>query len=128
VTNRRLRRSDGMRWSVTACCVALAASGCGAGEEEATAPPADPDQPISSPADPAPPAGKPAPIKACRQLGRRIVGDRIDDATGRAERRGCPLRVAVLDGEGQILTDDFQQARINVRVHDGVVTDVEFMG
>jgi hypothetical protein len=117
-----------MRWSVIACCVALAASGCGAGEEEATAPPADPDQPISSPADPAPPAGKPAPIKACRQLGRRIVGGRIDDAIGRAERRGCPLRVAELDGEGQILTDDFQQARINVRVHDGVVTGVEFMG
>jgi hypothetical protein len=117
-----------MRWSVIVCCVALAASGCGAGEEEATAPPADPDQPTSSPADPAPPAGKPTPVKACRQLGRRIVGERIDDATGHAERRGCSLRVAVLDGKGQILTEDFQPARVNVRVEGGVVTGVAFMG
>jgi hypothetical protein len=36
--------------------------------------------------------------------------------------------VAVLDGESQALTEDFQPARINVRVEDGVVTGLEFMG
>jgi hypothetical protein len=33
-----------------------------------------------------------------------------------------------LDGEPQVLTEDFQPARINVRVRDNAVARVEFMG
>jgi hypothetical protein len=119
-----------MRRALFACCLVLAATaaGCGADEEEPAAPAGDPDQPISSPADPAPPAGKPASPKACRRLGRRIVGEPLEAATARAERQRCTLRVAVLDSEDQMLTEDFQPARINVRVRDGVVTGLEFMG
>jgi hypothetical protein len=115
-----------MRLAATACCLVLAAAGCGGDDEEPAAPPGD--QPVSSPADPAPPAGEPASPRACRRLGRRVVGDPLADARGRAERRGCTLRVADLDGEPQALTEDFQPARINVRVRDGVVAGVEFMG
>ena len=118
-----------MRLALLACCLVFAVAGCGDAEDEASAPAGDPDQPGSSPADPAPPAaGKPTSTKACRRLGHRIVLDPVEDATERAARRGCLLRVAVLDGEAQILTEDFQPARINVRVRDGVVTGVEFMG
>jgi hypothetical protein len=118
-----------MRRAVLACCLMLTLAGCGGGaEQEASAPAADPEQPVSSPADPAAPSGKPTPTKACRSLGREIVGDPVDDATARAKRRACTLRVAVLDGQGQILTEDFQPARINVRVEGDVVTAVEFMG
>jgi len=119
-----------MRRSVLACCLVVTLASCGGGaEQEASAPAADPDQPVASPADPAPPpSGAPTPTRACRTLGRAIVGDPVDDATARAKRRGCTLRVAVLDGEGQILTEDFQPARINVRVDGGVVAAVEFMG
>jgi hypothetical protein len=117
-----------MRLAPIACCLALLV-GCGGEEREASAPAGDPDQPISSPADPAPPStGAPAPVKACKRLGRRIVGAELEAAAQRAERRRCTLRVAVLDGESQALTEDFQPARINVRVDDGVVTGLEFMG
>jgi hypothetical protein len=34
----------------------------------------------------------------------------------------------VLDGEPQMLTEDFSPGRINVRVRDDVVTGVAFMG
>jgi hypothetical protein len=117
-----------MRRALLACCLVLAAGGCGEDAEEPAAPTRDPDQPITSPADPAPPAGEPVSPKVCRRLGRRIVGEQLEAATERAERRRCTLRVAVLDGESQVLTEDFQPARINVRVRDGVVTGVEFMG
>jgi hypothetical protein len=118
-----------MRRALLACCLALAAAGCGGDGEEPAAPTRDPDAPVSSsPADPAPPAGKSPSPKACRRLGRRIVGEPLEAATERAERRRCTLRVAVLDGEAQVLTEDFQPARINVRVRGGVVTRLEFMG
>jgi len=115
-----------MRRALIACCLLLAAAGCGEdGERE---PAASPDDPVTSPADPSPPAGPPPSPTACRRLGRRIVGAELEAAAQRAERRSCTLRVAVLDGESQALTEDFQPARINVRVRDGVVTRLEFMG
>jgi hypothetical protein len=119
-----------MRLAPLACCLALAlaAAGCGADDEQSAGAGVDPDQPISSPADPSPPAGEPTSPRKCRRLARGIVGDPLEQATERAERHRCTLRVAVLDGEGQVLTEDFQPARINVRVEDGVVPGLEFMG
>jgi hypothetical protein len=116
-----------MRRALIACCLTLALAATGCGEEERE-PAASPDDPVTSPADPAPPAGAPPSPSACRRLGRRIVGAELEAAAQRAERRRCTLRVAVLDGESQALTEDFQPARINVRVDDDVVTGVEFMG
>ena len=118
-----------MRRTLLACClaVALAAAGAGCGEDERE-PAAGPDDPVTATVEPAPPAGAPPSPGACRRLGRRIVGDELEAAARRTERRRCTLRVAVLDGESQALTEDFQPARINVRVEDGVVTGVEFMG
>ena len=114
-----------MRRALIAVCLALAATGCG---DEQREPAASPDDPVSAPAEPAPPAATPPSPRACRRLGRRIVGEPVEGAAQRADRRRCTLRVAVLDGESQVLTEDFQPSRINVRVQDGVVTRVEFMG
>jgi hypothetical protein len=106
--------------------VVAAIAGCG-GDEEQPAAPAGPDEPVTSEpgASPAAPA---APVKVCKRLGPRLVGMRMPAASERAERRGCPVRVAVLDGEPQALTEDHSPGRINVRVRDDVVRRVEFMG
>jgi hypothetical protein len=104
-----------------------AIAGCGDDPERPAA--ASPDDPVSSgpiaPDQPAAPAGS---KRTCTRLGPRLVGTRMAAAKARAERRGCALRVAVLDGEPQALTEDFSPARINVRVRDDVITRVEFMG
>lgn len=112
-----------------AVLLAVAAfAGCG-GDEERPAASAGPDEPgASTPSDPSAPAAPAAPAKACKRLGRRLVGLAMPAASARAERRGCPLRVAVLDGEPQALTEDYAPARINVRVRADVVRRVEFMG
>jgi hypothetical protein len=109
--------------------LALAAlAGCGGDEERPAATPA-PDDPVASgPIDPDQPAAPAASERACTRLGKRLAGAEIDDAKARAGRRGCPLRVAVLDGEPQALTEDYSPARINVAVENGAVTRVEFMG
>jgi hypothetical protein len=108
--------------------VLAAVAGCGGDDEERPAT-ANPDDPVSSgPIDPDQPPAPAASERACTRLGQRLVGATLVDATARAERRGCPLRVAVLDGEPQALTEDFSPARINVRVAGGKVTRVEFMG
>jgi hypothetical protein len=110
-----------------AVMLAVAAfAGCGSDDEQ---PAAGPDTPVSSgsvePNAPAAPAASP---RTCKRLGRKLVGASLRTATARAERRGCALRVAVLDGEPQVLTEDFSPTRINVRVRAGVVAGVEFMG
>ncbi len=111
-----------MRRAAVVLLAVAALAGCG---DEAR-PAASPDTPVSSaPGGPIEPA---TPPRACKRLGRRLVGASLPSATARAERRGCALRVAVLDGEPQVLTEDFSPARINVRVRDDVVTGVAFMG
>ena len=115
-----------MRWAAVLLAVAVL-GGCG--DDERPAATSDPDQPVSSGEVPPDRSATPAGSKrVCTRLGRRLAGDPIAAATARAERRGCPLRVAVLDGEPQALTEDFSPARINVRVRGGVVTGVAFMG
>jgi hypothetical protein len=116
-----------MRAATLALLTALALAGCGGDEERPAAP--RPDDPVASgPMDPVAPAEPPASDRACKRLGTRLIGMELPAATARAERRRCTLRVAVLDGEPQILTEDYSPARINVRVADGVVAGVEFMG
>jgi hypothetical protein len=128
VTGARSARNAGVRPFLLAWCLAiLVVAGCGDDEDRPVAD--DPDQAVSSTPDPSPPpAGEPTPPAECKRLGRRLVGDPVEAAEARAERRGCVFRVAVVDGEGQALTDDFQPGRINVRVVGGLVSAVEFMG
>ena len=117
-----------MRRAVPVLLAFAALAGCGDDEERAAAP-GGPDAPVSSGSvEPSAPATPPTPSRTCKRLGHRLVGATLPSATARAERRGCPLRVAVLDGEPQILTEDFSPSRINVRVRDDAVTGVAFMG
>jgi hypothetical protein len=115
-----------MRRALLACCLLLAVAGCGSDDEERPAA-ASPDDPVTAPADSAP-SGAAASPEACRKLGKGLVDEPIDAAVASAERRGCTVRAAVIDGEAQQLTEDFQPARINVHVHDGVVTRFLVMG
>jgi hypothetical protein len=116
-----------------ACCLVLVlvptAAACG--DDERASAPGDPDRPVSGPAN----AGggdrtgvEPASERTCRRLARRLAGTGLEAARARASARGCTLRVAVRDGRGLALTEDYRPGRINVRVRDGVVTGVEFMG
>jgi hypothetical protein len=113
-----------------ACCLllALTVAACGADEPAATS--AGPDQPVSQPQRPdaSAPAREPASERTCRRLGRRLIGIEIDAAAARAGRRGCTVRIAVEDGRHLALTEDYQPARINLRVQGGAVAGVEFMG
>ena len=111
-----------------AVALVLALAGCG-DDEERPAAPADPDAPVSSgDLEPSTPAAPATPPRVCERLGRRLVDVPLAEATARAKRRGCALRVAIEDGVAKALTEDFSPGRINVRVRDGVVTGVEFMG
>ena len=116
-----------MRTTCLAILLTLAFAACGDDEQPASAAP-DPDTPVSS-GDVEPgtaPALPPAP--ACKRLGDRLVDAQLPAAEARAEERGCSLRIAEIDGEPQALTEDYSPGRINVRVRDGVVTAVAFMG
>jgi hypothetical protein len=116
-----------MRTTCLAILLALALAACGDDERPASAAP-DPDTPVSSgDVEPgAAPAIPPAP--ECKRLGQRLVEAELLAAEARAEEQGCALRIAEIDGEPQALTEDYSPGRINVRVRDGVVTAVAFMG
>jgi hypothetical protein len=116
-----------MRTMCLAILATLAFAACGDDERPASAAP-EPDTPVSS-GDVEPgtaPALPPAP--ACKRLGNRLVDEALPAAETRAAERGCTLRIAEIDGEPQALTEDFSPARINVRVRDGVITAIAFMG
>lgn len=57
-----------------------------------------------------------------------IVGDSVADAKGAAAEQGCSVRVAMRDGEGLALTQDFRPDRVNVAVEDGEVTEIIDIG
>lgn len=57
-----------------------------------------------------------------------IVGLPVDEAQAIVEDEGWVFRIAVIDGEDQVLTMDFVENRVNVAVDDGIVTGVEFIG
>ena len=57
-----------------------------------------------------------------------LVGLSVDEATKVAADHGWTVRVVVLDGEPQMVTDDYSPDRINVGVADGLVTSIESRG
>ncbi len=61
-----------------------------------------------------------------------ITGDYVGLTEGEAEvlaiQNNVPFRVVVLDGEPQMVTEDFRPGRINATVEAGVVTSYEVEG
>jgi hypothetical protein len=57
-----------------------------------------------------------------------VIGDPIGDAEKAAARQGCQIRVAVIDGEPQALTEDFRPDRLNVAIEAGEVTEIISIG
>jgi len=118
-----------MRRLVACLLLGLALAACG--EEEEPAGTSSPDAPVSSADEPAAspaPAATPASGAACRRLAPRLVGEALAAAEAHATERGCSVRVALQDGRSLRLTEDYSPARINVRVEDGTITGVEFLG
>jgi hypothetical protein len=111
-----------MRVVMCAIVVTFGLAACGEADEPAAT--ADPDRPVQAPAEPSAPATTPAPKADCKRLSRRLVGRRLPQAESMARKRRCPLRVAIKDGRNLALTEDFSPSRINVRVDDGVVTEI----
>jgi len=128
VTAGRRARSTGMRTACLTVLLALALAACG--DERPASPAPDPDTPVSSSGDldTAAPATPVRPAPGCKRLGKALVGVGLEAAQVRADERRCTLRVAELDGEPQMLTEDYSPARINVKVRGGVVRAVAFMG
>jgi hypothetical protein len=62
---------------------------------------------------------------ACEKVSKKLEGLTLSEAKQRAERAGCPLRVVARDGEDLPVTQDFLEARINVKVEDDRVTSVD---
>ena len=69
------------------------------------------------------------PLEGPRQFDAdRVLGMRLGPAGALAERFGCTVRVVRLDGEWQLVTDDYRTDRINVWVDDDVITRVDSIG
>ena len=128
VTDDAPGRSTCVR-ALLACCLLLALTVAACGDDERAASPAGPDEPVAQTAPGGvAPALPVAGARSCRRAGRRLVGLDQASAMSLAERRGCTMRIAVQDGVHLALTEDYQPARINVRVRRGVVAGVVFMG
>ena len=61
-------------------------------------------------------------------VAKTLVGLTIDEATKLADGNGWAIRVSTLDGEGQMLTDDYSPTRVNVAVEAGVVVGIDSIG
>lgn len=57
-----------------------------------------------------------------------IVGLPVDEAQQVVEDEGWEFRVAVIDGEEQMLTMDYVENRVNVVVDDGLVEGIHSIG
>ena len=85
-----------------------------------------PDSVVSPPvSEPVPSLPDAVDIDAATKL---LTGLGVDEATKVAESNGWTLRVSTLDGEAQMLTEDYSPSRVNVSVTGGVVTAVDFIG
>lgn len=97
------------------------------GETERPVSGADPDQAVQAPAEPAPTAGAvttPPPPAKCRRVSRRLRGRTFATASTITRKARCQLRMVIEDGRSLAVTEDFSTGRINVRVDDGVVTEI----
>jgi hypothetical protein len=56
------------------------------------------------------------------------VGTKLTAARDAAETEGCSIRVAMRDGEGLALTEDFRPDRVNVAVGGDSVTEIISIG
>ena len=82
--------------------------------------------PTTAPDFPAPDVTFPdTPLEAVAAI---VVGMPVEEATAAAESNGWTVRVSTLDGEGQMLTEDYSVSRLNLAVEAGIVTAVEFIG
>jgi hypothetical protein len=128
---------------VLAACGSSSSSSGGGGSQEAptTAPAATTTAPASTAPVPSaslqPPIGAnpTAPLAAsCTKSGtagcpppdgaalQQLVGLTEQQAAAQAAANGWPFRVAERDGERFLLTQDFNEQRVNVAVENGVVT------
>jgi hypothetical protein len=78
-----------------------------------------------------PTGGPQEPARVCPSHGgiafdtQRLVGLELAQAQELAAGYGCTVRVVVLDGVPQVITEDFSESRVNVRVDAGRVTAVD---
>jgi hypothetical protein len=112
-----------MRTLVALAGLALLLAACGEADGQPPAP-ADPDEPVSAPARTTEPVEPPDPA-ACERVAETLPGLTLADAERAARRERCAVRVIARDGEPLAVTDDYSEARINVRVEDGIVIDVD---
>lgn len=56
------------------------------------------------------------------------IGLSMDEATVEASKRGVPFRVVEIDGESQMVTEDFRPGRINAVVNNGFITSFSIEG
>ena len=69
------------------------------------------------------------PPEAAAQIDtNRLVGMKLTEAEALAGRFGCLVRVVRLDGEWQLVTDDYRTDRINVWVEDDSITHIDSLG
>lgn len=82
---------------------------------------------ITTPVDTTPVTELPAPIEITAAE-TTLVGLSVDQAAKVAGENGWGFRVSTLDGEPQIMTDDYSPTRVNVAVTAGTVTAVDSIG
>ncbi|MEI6404009.1 MAG: hypothetical protein WCP59_17680 [Actinomycetota bacterium] len=93
-----------------------------------TVPGTDVTAPVdTTPVDTTPVTDLPQPVDSAAAA-TALVGLSVDEATKVAEGNGWTLRVSTLDGEGQMLTDDYSPTRVNVAVTAGSVSGVDSIG
>lgn len=92
--------------------------------------PVDPDEPVASPPGPGSvDPGAPFDLEPIDIADAEIlVGRSLADAEAEAERRGWTVRVARLDGEDLMLTEDYSPTRVNVAVEADLVVEVVSIG
>ncbi|HKJ36959.1 MAG TPA: hypothetical protein VKA36_10360 [Solirubrobacterales bacterium] len=57
-----------------------------------------------------------------------VIGEPLAQAEAAAAKQGCQIRVAMIDGQGQALTEDFRPDRVNVAIEDDEVTEIVSIG
>ncbi|MEM8924012.1 MAG: hypothetical protein AAGD35_10965 [Actinomycetota bacterium] len=120
--------------ALLALVITLAVSACGGdGSVDATEPAtADADAATTTDADAVadadaidPDDAQPTPALTEAQIAEAVTGLTVADAEAWAAEQGFEVRVVVIDGVDQVVTDDLIEDRINVSVVDGVVTGVD---